>query len=787
MTGANKKRRFGAQLSGHIETVATELYGEPTGVSGTQLRYRGKGGLHVDTEEQVFYDFESARGGGVLQLIQNACEGDNASAIDWVQKFLDESHELPARRNRADHQDDDWKRNLALEIFEKQLPAEGTSAEAYLTGRGITDPELVAQVGFLPNIREDDDALVSVVTDDDGNPVAVHLTYITSGGAKSSLAPVRLTFSIDPQWSTKGGVRFAGDGDSILCEGVEDAMSCAQVTGRPAIAALGVSNLGKYVPDDVRLLTICLDGDDPESAAAKGIPRACDNLLLGGVNEVLVARLLYDEENERKIDANDVLREHGPKALQEIIKAAEPARLSYKGEIRLLAAMGLDECAEQIKPSHEAMKKRGIKVTLRDFRDAVRRARTDVEAEQPSHTRITSMAPPSPTLMKSGDLLQRINKIILKYVIIDENLALLVALYVMYTHIFKQFDCCPRLMITAPTRAAGKTRLASVIGPLCAWPLSSSNATVAALFRVIESEAPTLIIGEFDTFMKQSEDHRNIINSGHYREEAFVLRTVGEDFEPKRFSTFAPMIFSGIGDMHRTVMSRAIIIPMRRRLEHEEIARFDRKARETLPIEQGLISRWALDFGEKIGNFPIPPPIPELDDRANDNAEPLLVIAQDCGEELETRARAALLKAYKAANLPGDDDLNILALYDLRDTFVEKNQAHSVGVVFTAEVLGHMCLETDRPWGEMPKTGRPITANKLGWLLKGFALNGGRVTRDGERHRGFRWELCEDTFARYLGPLSEADASDATLTPGPTSTTPPPPSTDDVGPDDEVL
>jgi putative DNA primase/helicase len=733
-----------------MESVATALHGPPTQVRGTELRYRSKSALAVDTEQQVFYDFESGRGGGVLQLVLNYHGGDTAAAFTWIEKFLAGNPEQRPPRQRVEGQDDGWRRELALRIVEHQLPASGTPAKAYLNGRGITDPAIVEQVGFLPAIRGDDDAMVAVSRDDAGLPVAVQLAFLTPEGEKSPLEPQRLTFKIDPHWSTKGAVRFAGDGDPVVCEGVEDAMSCAQATGRPAMAVLGASNLGRYVPEGTRRLTICPDGDDPDSEAAKAVERAVNDYLLAGVKEVRVARVEWDAETERKVDANDVLRNQGAEALREIIDAAEPADLSYRGEVRRLAAMGPDECAVEIKAVHKAMRKRGIDVSLGDFRASVGRARAEVDAAGPQREVLTSTAPPAEELLEGGVLLGMIVGAIRRLVVIVDHLALLAALYVMFTHVFQRFDCCPRLFITAPTRATGKTRLASVIARMCAGPLSSTNASVAALFRVIDREAPTLVLGEVDTFMKQSEDHRNIVNSGHYREEAFVLRTVGEDFEPKRFSTFAPMVLSGIGKLHRTIMSRSIVIPMRRRLQSEEIARLDREARRSLTRIQSLLARWGTLAGEQLTLAQPPAPIEEVDDRANDNAEPLLAVAGLCGPEWEERARAAMVSAVRAAQDPSEDDLNLLALRDLRDCFAAENQAHHGGVVFTHEVVTYMLKMPDRPWAEMPKTGRPISDHKLGWLLRGLAPTSDRPTRDGERLRGFRWKSCEDAFARYL-------------------------------------
>jgi hypothetical protein len=40
-----------------------------------------------------------------------------------------------------------------------------------------------------------------------------------------------------------------------------------------------------------------------------------------------------------------------------------------------------------------------------------------------------------------------------------------------------------------------------------------------------------------DTFLQSNDEMRGVINSGHTRDLAFVIRTVGDDHEPRRFRT----------------------------------------------------------------------------------------------------------------------------------------------------------------------------------------------------------------------------------------------------------
>ena len=77
---------------------------------------------------------------------------------------------------------------------------------------------------------------------------------------------------------------------------------------------------------------------------------------------------------------------------------------------------------------------------------------------------------------------------------------------------------------------------------MCARPLAASSITPASLFRVVELVRPTLLIDEADTFATDNDELRGIINSGHSRDSAHVIRTVGDDHEPRSFSTWCPKL-----------------------------------------------------------------------------------------------------------------------------------------------------------------------------------------------------------------------------------------------------
>lgn len=101
-------------------------------------------------------------------------------------------------------------------------------------------------------------------------------------------------------------------------------------------------------------------------------------------------------------------------------------------------------------------------------------------------------------------------------------------------------------------------------------PLATSSVSAAALFRSIEKWTPTLLIDEADTFLKENHELRGVLNAGHTRELAYVLRCDGEQLEPKRFSVWGPKAIACIGKLQETLSDRSIEIRLQRKTKAEE-------------------------------------------------------------------------------------------------------------------------------------------------------------------------------------------------------------------------
>jgi hypothetical protein len=284
-----------------------------------------------------------------------------------------------------------------------------------------------------------------------------------------------------------------------------------------------------------------------------------------------------------------------------------------------------------------------------------------------------------------------------------------------------------------------------MMGRMSARPLPVSNVSTASLFRSLELWGPTLLIDEADTFMRENNEFKGLINAGHTRANAFVLRTVGDNHEPKRFSVWGAKALAGIAlekHLPDSTMSRAIVINLRRKLPHESVARL----RHAEPgLFEGIASRLARladDYATQVRQAR--PGLPDaLSDRAQDNWEGLLAIAGCAGPDWVRRATAAALK-LSSANEERVSIGNEL-LSDIQDIFKRKQ----VGKIKSTDLIDALVDDEEKPWATYNR-GRPLTPPQLSKMLSRYGIKPKTVRFGKSTPKGYDASQFADAFARYL-------------------------------------
>jgi putative DNA primase/helicase len=77
---------------------------------------------------------------------------------------------------------------------------------------------------------------------------------------------------------------------------------------------------------------------------------------------------------------------------------------------------------------------------------------------------------------------------------------------------------------------------------------------------------------------------RGVINSGHTKTQAYVVRCDGDANEPVKFTTWAAKAIAMIGQLPGTIEDRSIVVSLKRKLPSEHSDRHTLETRQELSI-----------------------------------------------------------------------------------------------------------------------------------------------------------------------------------------------------------
>lgn len=385
----------------------------------------------------------------------------------------------------------------------------------------------------------------------------------------------------------------------------------------------------------------------------------------------------------------------------------------------------------------------------------VARARGEAQAtEELGGSPLDFQAPePWEDPVAGGELLAELARLFGRHVVLPEGAATAIALWVAGAWAFDAWRTFPKLALVSPLRRCGKTTALEALAAVVPKPLVASAISTSAFFRVVEAHRPSLLLDEADTWAKDNEELRGVLNAGHSKRTAFVLRTVpvGDDFEVRAFSVWAPTVLAAIGELPSTVMDRSVVVPLRRKAPGDRVEGLPLDFEERQGVTRRRLARWALDNVAALREA-----TPALPAHANDRATrqnwaALLAVAESAGEDWRERAHRAF---FALTPNEGDDSLGVVLLGDIRDVFEGKpaERLHS------AELVAALVAITDRPWPEVRKGGKPLTENALARFLKPFKVHSRQVRIGALSKKGYELSDFADAFARYLpgDPPSEA-------------------------------
>ena len=340
----------------------------------------------------------------------------------------------------------------------------------------------------------------------------------------------------------------------------------------------------------------------------------------------------------------------------------------------------------------------GVRVAELD--KIVNKAQSDDDAASLPHWKVE----PWESEVDGAELLNDIVSVLRRYIVLPKGAAEALALWILHAWTMDAGDISPFMALVSPTKRCGKTSVLILLYFLTPRSELSSNITAPALFRYIEDVRPTLLIDEADSFVKDNEELRGILNSGHTKAAANVIRNI--DHKPRRFSTWAPKALATIRTVADTLADRAIVVQLQRKPPTATVAPLRRRDSEEFAALRSQAARWAIDNFDRL--VVADPQLPNgLNDRASDNWGPLLAIADLAGGEWPQEARQA------ACFLSGevqDSAIGVELLKDIRVAFSDHE------VIRSADLVVKLTTDPERPWAEW-KHGRALTQKQLASLL----------------------------------------------------------------------
>ncbi len=304
--------------------------------------------------------------------------------------------------------------------------------------------------------------------------------------------------------------------------------------------------------------------------------------------------------------------------------------------------------------------------------------------------------------------------------------------------------CSAILNISSPVRGCGKSTLREILELLSPRPISMSNASTSTIFRLIEQQQPTLFIDEADTFIENRSELIGILNES-YKQTGKVYRQTGKNWdETKEFRTWCAKCIVGIGNLPDNLKSRCINIQLRRKLPTESIYRINERLEEDCKYFENIrrkIIRFIIQYEEQIIRTKVEIN-PKLDDRSQDNWNPLLKIAKFISEDIYQIAVTASESLTPSSKL--SEDYGVKLLKDIQSVIDEKNLVR----ISTINLISILRGNKELPWDIYPKGG--ITPYYLASMLKPFDIYP-KQYKDGQTPiRGYFKEDFNDAFKRYL-------------------------------------
>jgi hypothetical protein len=349
-------------------------------------------------------------------------------------------------------------------------------------------------------------------------------------------------------------------------------------------------------------------------------------------------------------------------------------------------------------------------------------------------------------------VLDSVEALLSRFIVYPSDYARLAhTLWIAHCWFMSCWETAPRIAFLSPEPGSGKTRALEVTAFLVPRAVHSVNNTPAYLFRKIGDPKglPTILYDEIDTVFgvkgRDNEAVRGMLNAGHRRGATAGRCTIyGNNIYTEELPAYCAVALAGLNDLPDTLMSRSIIVRMRRRAPGESIEPW----RERIHGPQASEVRERLETWAERNAATVTAPWPVMpngiEDRNADIWEPLIAVADLDGGDWPNRARrsAVALVAQSRCNRPS---LGLMLLRDLHTLY-----AGSVTETLpTEQIIAQLTDMEMSPWDDVE--GKPLDARRLARLLDNYGVKPRNIRVPARVVKGYHVADLRDPWARYVG------------------------------------
>jgi hypothetical protein len=138
-----------------------------------------------------------------------------------------------------------------------------------------------------------------------------------------------------------------------------------------------------------------------------------------------------------------------------------------------------------------------------------------------------------------------VHGIVLKYLVMEENVAVVYSLWIVFTHVYTQFEIAPRIALESDEPDAGKSTARKVGSHLAFRPNEETLGSEPAIREHLDRGPGTVFLDELDLI--EMDTRRALLrlwNLGHERGAKIGLKEKGKR---KLYNIHAPILGAGLG------------------------------------------------------------------------------------------------------------------------------------------------------------------------------------------------------------------------------------------------